>query len=236
MKALFSVLIVLAMVTPVFADLALVQENCEEAAPGTPLNTLGWTGADNIVISSSTIDQGQSADWASGSTVWPGLTMPINHTPIDGEVYTLSATLYSPQASPTDSLIALRSSGDIVNIVAGIEMGYGDLHFGIPNVATWFSIKPQPLVATDVKMVLSGTTADCYYRTNGTTDWTFAGEKTGIANSIAAYDTLFIGGHGGYPGGIDSMLLTTSVPEPSTLALLAAGLLSLAAYAWRKRR
>ncbi len=40
---------------------------------------------------------------------------------------------------------------------------------------------------------------------------------------------------GGYITGSGSLLVTVGVPEPSTLAVLAAGLVGLAAYAWRKR-
>ena len=37
-------------------------------------------------------------------------------------------------------------------------------------------------------------------------------------------------------GYIDNVKLSVATPEPSTLALLATGLLGLLAYAWRKRR
>jgi hypothetical protein len=107
----------------------------------------------------------------------------------------------------------------------------------VPNVAVWFSVTPQPTVPVDVKLVLQGNQADCYWRTTGTADWTYMGQKTGIGWSISAYDEVRIGAHGGMAGGLDSILLTSSaVPEPTTFALLTTGLFGLLAYAWRRRR
>ncbi len=55
----------------------------------------------------------------------------------------------------------------------------------------------------------------------------FAPDKVGIA---------FEGAGGTGSSGVDNIVLQTIVPEPSTLVLLASGLLGLLCYAWRKRR
>lgn len=147
----------------------------------------------------------------------------------------MNATLYSPNTAGADSSIRIRNSADTSQVLQA-ELGYGELHFGIPNVEHYFQITPQPTVATDVKFVLQGTTADFYYRTNGVVPWTYAGQKTGLGWSTSVYDEVMITSHGGVVGGIDSILLTSDVPEPTTLTLLGIGLIGLLAYAWRKRK
>jgi hypothetical protein len=239
MKTLLSALAVVAlMAAPVLAETIILQENFDGDV-GTPVadGVTGWTGNSNIVRSGTVLDQGNSADWPS-EPAWPQLKKSLNHTPVAGEIYTLTATIYSPAPSGTDVVIVLRNSQDPTQQVAGAEMGYGDLHFGVPNVGYWAPvIAPQPLTATDVKLVLQGNQADMYYRENGAPGWTFVGQKTDIGYSIAVYDELMIGGHGGLAGGIDSVLLTsTVVPEPTAIVLLGTGLIGLLAYVWRKRK
>lgn len=238
MKTFVSVLVVLALAAvPSLADTILLQEDFN-GTDGTSVadDVSGWTGASNIVRSSAILDQGNSAAWPS-EPAWPSIKKGFTHTPVQGEIYTLTATIYSPASTGTDVLVALRKSSDPIQQVAGAEMGYGDLHFGVPNVDYWVPVvAPQPLTATDVKLVLQGNQADLYYRLHGAPAWTYVGQKTGIGWSISVYDEVMIGGHGGLPGGIDSVLLTSSaVPEPSTVSLLASGLIGLLCYAWRKR-
>jgi hypothetical protein len=241
MKTFLSVVIVLAIVAPVCADTTLFSEAFEGGAAGTKINTIGWTAPDNMVIDAATIDAGQSCSWpttAGGAENWPLAVKGFSHTPGTGEICTFTATLYAPGTAAQDSEVRLRASSDPLNIAAGVSICYGSLQFSVPNVDNWFTITPQPVVATDVKMVLSGTQADCYYKAHADSTWTHAGLKTGLGWDVSVYDEVAFSGHGGNTGGIDSILLTSNIttPEPGSIILLATGVSGLLAYAWRKRR
>ena len=94
----------------------------------------------------------------------------------------------------------------------------------------------QPTSAVDIKMVLQDSRTDFYYKLHTDSTWSTAGGFD-AGNALSSYGMIGIDGHVGYAGGIDSIQLTAStVPEPTTLALLTTGLLALLAYAWRKRR
>ena len=97
MKTLLSVLVVLAMaLSPLCADTTLLQENFDGAgaAAGNPINGYnGWSGSSLMVFSSTLVDSGLSAGVAGTGTEYPKVTKGFSHTPLSGEVYTLTATL-----------------------------------------------------------------------------------------------------------------------------------------------
>lgn len=236
MKIFLSVLTVLALTAaPALAETVLLQENFDGTVGSSVADGVNWTGPTSIVRSSDLLDSGNSATWADGSTAWPAIVHAFANVPNATDIYTLTATLYSPTTGGTDAELHIRSSSDPVNTLQGVSICYGSMDFGVINQST-IKIKPQPTAATDVKLVLQGTTSDYYYRAHGATDWIHAGQKTGLGWSIAAYDQIAICGHGGNAGGIDSILLTTSVPEPATMVLLSTSIFGLLAYAWRKRK
>ncbi len=233
MKILTSVLMVLVMVTASQAGIIL-SEDFEGAASGSPVNGYnGWSGAGNIVISASTIDQGNSADWSSDAIAWPRVTKLFSHTPGTGEIYTLTATLLSPTTSGTDSELYIRNTSDPDAQMQGVAICYGDMQFGVLNTANVVKILPQPTAATDVKLVLQGNSSEFYYRTHGAADWTYAGGFSSLGWSIAAYNEIAFSGHGGYAGGLDTIVLAT-IPEPAVLSLLATG--GLLALRHRKQK
>lgn len=241
MKTFVSVLVVLALTAASsLAETVLLQEDFNGTV-GTSVadGVSGWAGAAGIVRSSDTLDVGNSASWAGGSAAWLSVDKTFTHTSVAGETYTLTATLYAPGTGGEDAEIHIRNSSDPYNQGLGAAIAYGSLNFALPNVENYFVIRPQPTAATDVKLVMQGTTADFFYRTHKSSDpdpWTHAGQKTGLGWSCSVYDEVHIGAHGGYAGGIDSILLTSSVPEPTSCALLASGLIGLLCYAWRKRK
>ena len=64
-------------------------------------------------------------------------------------------------------------------------------------------------------------------------------DASSISGSLGSNVTGTVGGLAatlGISAGKDLVLTVTSVPEPGTMVLLAAGLISLIAYAWRRRK
>ena len=64
--------------------------------------------------------------------------------------------------------------------------------------------------------------------TSSFTSVAISGYGTNGVGALGTFSTSFVGN--------DCMLNWAPVPEPGTLALLAAGLLGMIAYAWRKRK
>ena len=71
-----------------------------------------------------------------------------------------------------------------------------------------------------------------------TATWLINGSVVRAAEAVAAQDVAYVA-FGGSPTSafVDNFTLTTdTVPEPSSMTLLLAGILGLLAYAWKKRR
>jgi hypothetical protein len=236
MKTLMYVMVVaMAIASPVCAD-TILQESFEGGTPGTALNTLGWSGDSNIVISSAVIDSGQSGASASG-VAWPAINKGFSYTPGAGEYYTLTATLYAPGTGGEYADVRVQDASNATSTMQGVAIGYGDMQFGVINVAGGtVRITPQPTAATDIMIELYGDSSKYYYKAHGPGAWTYAGEKTGLGFSLSSFDEIQINGHGDYAGGIDSIVLSTTTPEPSSVVLLALMASGLLAYAWRKRK
>ena len=244
MKSLLSILIVLTIVSPLCAGQVLVYEDFESGTVTNPIvdGVSGWTGDAYIMYSDRLVDSGQSAE--EGALAWPYNHMAFTNTPVAGEVYTLSATVLAPGVTypaPDASYVVLGvdkadGSGRGLN-ACDIDVGAGALLFAFPGGS--FTVTPQPTVATDVKMEISDTAVDCYYRTHGVANWTLAGSGAGIPlATLAGYDEVTMLLHrfdNPSISGIDTISLESSVPEPSTLALLATGMIGLIC-AWRKRK
>ena len=63
-------------------------------------------------------------------------------------------------------------------------------------------------------------------------DITFSSPLSGMFNQVYLHQASNLAG----ANVVDDFRISQAVPEPSTLALLAAGLVGLLAYAWRKRK
>lgn len=238
MKTLFSVLVVLAIACPLYADTVVFQENFDGTA-GTAID--GWNGwgltngaAGEMKISSAAIDLGNCAAWTS-TTDWP--IVAKGFTPVAASSYVLSATLLAPTNdyyAYSDLRIKNSQNGNFLQIA----LGYKNFAFGNgADVQIGTATNQVPTTAQDVKMVITDNSFTAYYREHGTSTWIEKGSRTlGAGYSLSGYDTILQGGQG--TGSSDSILLTavSPVPEPASLALGLSGLIGLLAYAWRKRR
>jgi hypothetical protein len=84
---------------------------------------------------------------------------------------------------------------------------------------------------------------DSWFTTDGTfqqVSYSFNSDSIIDNNTFYAGDRLAVlidfGGGGAVVDNVSVTAVPTTVPEPSTLALLAAGMIGLLAYAWRKRK
>lgn len=237
MKTLLSVLVVMAMVvSPLCAD-TIFQEDFNGTGPGVPVAGYnGWTGDSRVVFSLDELETGTglSTTW-SGAAGWPGISKGFSHTPGAGETYTLTATLMTAGAAGdySDLRIGNAASGNTLGV--SLESGYIFFSYlADPKIGVVYNQYARKTI--NAKLVMDGTSTAAYWRDAGTTPWNYVGLMQGLP--LSSLDKMLIYGHGGgYGGGLDTVLLTSTViPEPTTLALLATGLIGLLAYAWRKRK
>ena len=82
MKALLSVLIVLAIAMPLCADTTVLSENFNGTAATDINGWNGWAGANGLVISSNLLDAGNSAAWSGGTAAWTEDLKSFSYTPV----------------------------------------------------------------------------------------------------------------------------------------------------------
>ena len=239
MKTLLSILVVLAATCPLYADVVVLQEDFN-GTPGTSVD--GWNGwvlaggdPDEITISSTVIDSGNSAAVDTGHGLWyTWVDKTISFSPPAGTALTLTGTMLCPDGGLVQTSdyadLSFRDSSDPTKYLQ-IALGYDYLIFG-DSGPTAQHIQPMPTTATDVRLVVTDSEWTGSYKANGTSVWT-VGTTLPHANLLSDYDILRMN-FGGQPH-IDSILLT-GVPEPTTLVLVLTGLIGLLAYAWRKRK
>jgi hypothetical protein len=255
MKALFSTLIVLAMASPLCADTVLFSENFEGGTAGNSIaGWNGWSGDASMVISSTVIDSGQSAGNGLGAVGWPpGVMKGFTYAPSSSEAYTLTAVLSAPDTGGAYGEVGIGDDS-VVNAGVGTAnkgvvawIGYDRIVFDAAKQVEGepiarIKIAPQPGEPLDIKMVLSNSWNEFYYRNHGDTDWTDAGGFAAV-DSLADYSKVAMIGHFSstavIAGGVDTIQVSVGpapVPEPSSLMITCAGLIGLLAYAWRKRK
>lgn len=235
MKTLLSTLVILVIVSPLYADAILLHEDF--GASGTPAvgssvaGYNGWTGDTNIVISDVIVDAGQSQGVTGSGTTWPEVSKGFVYTPGSGDTYALTATLGVPTTS--DYAHVQIDDGSDTNRIA-IAMGVSDLCFWADGY-TWSDHAAYGSIV-DVKVVLTDTTTAGYYRTHGTTDWTLVSSHASL-HPLSTFNRVSLYSYAGHGGLTDSIQLSvSSVPEPSTIVFMFTGLFGLLAYAWRKGR
>lgn len=245
MKALLSALVVLAMASPLCADMVLLSENFNGTV-GNAVTTLpGWTGGGDVKLSSTVIDSGNSADFLSGTVGWgPSnvVTKSFTHTPGVGEIYTLTATLSAPGTS--GQYVEVNLVNSVTGARADNQFGYSSLYMGVTGVVGGYASDAvhqiwgdvQPTVPVDIKYVLSDTLTQAYAKLHTDSAFSLVYSLATTPPALSGYNQVQVVGHGGYAGNADTILLTSNIPEPTTIILLATGLIGLLAYTWRKRR
>ena len=228
MRCLLSMVIVLGLISPLFAETELLSEDFEGAAVGTLLNTLGWTGPDTMVISDVLVDQGQSAGYTAA---WPVLSQTFDYSPSAQEQYVLTATLWAELSANSYAHVQLNDSSGYPNKRLHMALGYSELIFGYIDETATYSVDvrvPQLSTPMDAKVVVSGSSFDAYWKANGDSEWIYAGHVEGEnCVPMSDFDTVQLIGNGGYPGGIDTVRLVVDVPEPTTIMLCLIGLSTL---------
>jgi hypothetical protein len=248
MKTLFSVLAIVALACPAYAvDNLLFQESFDVTPDLVGTQVAGWNGwtqdigSGAPVFSGTVLDEGTSVSWSGvpSSGIAIGKTFAA-YTPAAGEHFVLTATLLAPDAGTggySDLRLMNTAAGKFVQAAVGYNAG---VLFG-ENGNTGDVRNGAITIPVDVAMVITDTSLHGYSRAHGDAVWTDAGtvDLTGKGMPLSGWNKIWQVGIAA--GGADSIQLiaTTApfvVPEPSTFALLAAGLTGLLCYAWKKRK
>ena len=215
MRLLVTLFIVIGLISPLYAQTELLYEDFEGAAVGTPINSLGWTGSDGMVISDTLVDQGQSAGYTS--IAWPVLTKMFDYSPSAEDQYVLTATLWAQEALYSYAHVQLNDSAGYPNKRLHMALGYSELIFGYIDETATYSVDvrvPQLSTPMDAKVVVSGSSFDAYWKANGDSEWLYAGHVEGEhCVPMSDFDAVQIIGNGGYPGGIDTVRLMALPPD-----------------------
>ncbi len=199
-------------------------------ASNSDLINAGQSTLSSIVLTTGTVVLG-SFDKLNDGDYWGGITSdPARWEtydacfgPSDGAIVTVALnTTASPLGYDIDSIVTTTASG-----------GDGDIRRG-QKFDLWYSLVGTP----DTFVHVTGDSGATVNRPGGSvvSQTTITGDSP-IATGVAKLQFQFHycdGTHENVYREID--VFGAAVPEPSTLVLLATGLLGLLCYAWRKRK
>lgn len=214
-------------------------------------------------ISSSYISANGAINNTSTNTLTGNSNAYLAFTPVAGHIYTLSADLNISQYVSTDvkwlafGFVYSSTTPSTSSSFFTSSTSYGAyaLTSYSRSAATTVSAKmyrgkanTNQVGTTQTYTGVAATTYNTIKEVLDTTGaawtikWYCDGAEIGSSSYTATTNPTTInyvgfGTRCGATGGIDNFSLTsTTIPEPGTIALLAAGMLGLLAYAWRKRK
>jgi hypothetical protein len=233
-SALIAVALVIALGTMACADTIINFESSEGYNLGAVSGQNGWTdimSGSGQVIDTDASQGSQSLALLNGSSFGPGRS--LNDTYVAGQT-----AYFKVDVKGTEGYAQLYKPGSFTAraFEFGFETGVGFYAFG----GGVYNVEASAPVTNDW-VTIWGKIYDAGSG-NVTADlgWCELNQTPFVDGlRIAAYDAkdydignLVLIGNGGF----DQLRVSSTIPEPSTLALLTAGVLSLLAYAWRKRK
>ncbi|MBU4272136.1 MAG: PEP-CTERM sorting domain-containing protein [Planctomycetes bacterium] len=213
----------------------------------TPPIGLSYTGSAGTVRDTSTVPPGGggggSSKFVAGSTAggdWM-FTKPADRTATAGQVITTELDAYYVSSTETTCNTFTTFPGD------GTTWGTSAWQIGVSPTgvlkkyeggADWVNVAGAPTIHTDqwihVKVVGDYTAKTFTATVDG---FTFSGVFSTGASAGNTYGKLYVSSPNYTSMFYDNVAVYTGViPEPSTLVLLASGLVGLLCYAWRKRK
>jgi hypothetical protein len=196
---------------PVCADTVLVQEDFEAPTASLVDGWNGWTGNGGIVISKTVIDRGNSAAW-NGRVEWPFASKSFSHSPREREQYEFVATLNMSDADGGYSDVRLVTSDktDGKHVAAQIDKGVLGFEQNGDYEGPYVHLS-QTAATMDIRLVISDSSVECYYRSHGEAEWRSAGTLK-AQNALAAYNHVMVIGRR-VGGNVDSIRLTVKSAE-----------------------
>jgi hypothetical protein len=244
---LVCVVIVGAMAAQVEAD--ILYNDTFTGSNGTPLNghtpDITTGGASWAAFSGYTLQGNAAVDSAAtpNDVSWDGAALPF--IPDVGKVYTLSVDVTVPSGVTTNWVgFGFSKSHDLNNDACAwvLQRDNGETYItpgdGTNGITETGYLTAGTKHSYSVVLDTRAATWSAQMYADGSqlgstlTNWTNTGGSPGNPSitCLGIWSQNYTGGQ------FDNLTLSSAIPEPSSLALLAMGIFGLLCYAWRKRK
>jgi len=239
--------------TPAVADMILYSDGFSRTgalngtAPETDAGQYGASAGATWISSGTSPSVAWTTDgskavgdiYSAGGTARTAANLPFS--PQTGHVYTLSATVQCTAATNASNWmeVALSTNADLAALSSD-QYAFALFVYSSGNNQSFLGSGTggEVDIGSDKGSIQWALVLD-----TNPTHWTVTWKVNGVtergpvawsSNPTLNYISFY--NSGGTTCTVDNFLVSVDVPEPSTLALLAAGLVGLLCYAWRKRR